>query len=142
MTRSLHDNLVVGYSVEAERARIVIRTEYRDRGEPFERTNARFDGVIGYFFHDNLGGILFDITEEPLENILRDYGADFDWGSRYGWPWVQAGWSDPHEHVASTGARAFRVHSSIGFDGFVIAQTLTIEPGEHASATDLPAKGR
>ncbi len=136
MTRSLHDNFVLGYSVDAEAASIVIRTEYRDQGEPFERTNARFEGVAGYLFRDNLGGVLFDITEESIDYILRDYADDFEWGTRYGWPWVQAGTGDPRDYVTSMGARAFRVQSSIGFDGFIIAKSFVIEAAEQAAATD------
>ncbi len=141
MTRSLHDNFVLGYSVDAEAASIVIRTEYRDQGAPFERTNARFEGVVVYLFRDNLGGILFDITEESMEYILRDYAGDFEWGTRYGWPWVQAGAGDPHGHVTSLGAKAFRVQSSIGFDGFIVAKSFVVEAADQADAEGRPSDG-
>ena len=132
MTRSLHDNFVLGYAVDAETASILIRTEYRDRGKPFERTNARFEGVVGYMFRDSLGGILFDIVEEPMDYILRSYASEFAWGTRYGWPWAQAAEVAPADHVSSLGAKAFRVQSSIGFDGFVIARKLVVEAADQA----------
>ena len=118
MTRSLHDNFVLGYTVDAENNSILIRTEYQDR-EPFERTNARFEGVVGYSFRDNLGGILFDITEEPMEYILRTYAEDFEWGTKWNWPWINAGTVSPIDHVTSLGAKAFRVQSAVGSDGFM-----------------------
>lgn len=136
MTRSLHDNFVLGYTVDAEAATLVIRTEYRDRGEPFERTNARFEGVVGYLLRDNLGGILFDITEERFEFVLRDFARDFEWGSRYDWPWTAAGDRDPSEYVRSIGAKSFIIWSTVGFDGFVVAKSFVVEAADQADAAD------
>ncbi len=130
MKRSVHDNFVLGYSVDAEAASILLRTEYRDQGEPFEKTNVRFDGVIGYKFRDNLGSILFDIEEDSFDRILEEHAGDFAWGTRYGWPWLSASADeDPAEFVRANGATVFRIQSSIGFDGFVISKTMSIEAG-------------
>ena len=115
----------------------MIRTEYRDQGQPYERTNVRFGGVIGYMLRDNLSGILFDIEEDSLERILAEHAADFEWGSRYGWPWPSASRNtDPREHVKSSGARVFRIQSSTGFDGFVIAREMRLEEAEPAIGAD------
>ena len=134
MTRSIHDNFVLGYSVDAEEKRIVIRTEYRNDGEPFERTDARFEGVLGYLLRDDLGGILFDITEEPMEFILQEHASDFERGRRYGWPWSAASSEHPLEFVASRGAKAFRIQGQTAFDGFVIARELHLDPGPNQDA--------
>jgi len=66
MDRSIHDNFVTGYSVDCALRTITIHTEYRDQGEPFERTDVRFEGVVGYLFRDNLRGILFDIEVDTM----------------------------------------------------------------------------
>ena len=131
-TRSVHDNFVLGYSVDCEKRTIVLRTAYRDQGEPFERTEVRFEGVVGYMLRDALDGVLFDIEEDSIERVLEEHAADFAWGARYGWPWPLAGNLDPRQHVASKGARVFRVQGQSCFDGFVIAQTMTIEAAEQA----------
>jgi hypothetical protein len=131
MTRSVHDNIVLGYSVDCEGSTILLLTEFRDQGEPFERTDVRFEGVIGYLFRDNLGGILFGVVEDTIDNIVSEYAAEFEWGARYGWPWISACKDiDPREFVASQEAKVFCIQSSIGFDGFVIGKSMTVEAVE------------
>ncbi len=41
----VHDNHLVGYEVDGNARRIVLRTENRDRGTPFEKTEVVFEGV-------------------------------------------------------------------------------------------------
>ena len=89
--------------------------------------------MVGYLFRDNLGGILFDITEEPFEYILRDHEAEFAMLSPYGWPWAEMSTSKPQAYVNATGSKAFCVQSTIGFDGFVIAKSLVIEAAEEST---------
>lgn len=69
MTRSLHDNFVLGYTVDAENNSILIR------------------------------------TEEPMEFILRTYAEDFEWGTKWNWPWINADTVSPMDHVTSLGAK-------------------------------------
>jgi hypothetical protein len=81
MTRSIHDNLVLGYAVDVERRTIVLHTEFRDRGEPFERTDVRFEGVLGYHFRDSLGGILFDIERVDFAELVARHADLFQAGA-------------------------------------------------------------
>lgn len=128
MTRSIHDNTVLGYSVDSERGEILIRTELRDQGPPFERTDIRFEGVLGYLLLDSVGGILFSVEEVEIEEVLRFYGQFFAWGAQYGWPGVWNSTNTPvPAFVAERGARVWRIQSSIGFDGFVIGRSMSIE---------------
>lgn len=129
MTRSIHDNHVLGYAVDAREKSIVIRTEFRDKGEPFERTDVRFDGVVGYLFHDSFGGILFDIEEGSLEDLLAsEYGAAIESGEKYSWPW-----NLELDEVRALGVRVFFIESSIGFDGFVVCRSMAIEAVDHSA---------
>ncbi len=130
MTRSIHDNFVLGYEVDAERRSIIVHTEHRYGEEPFERTDVHFDDVLGYLFLDSLGGILFDIVEASIDSIVEAHAANFEWGTRYGWPWIPSGDMDPATFVASHDATTFRVESSIGFEGFVVAKSMRLEPVE------------
>lgn len=131
MTRSIHDNHVLGYSVDSERVEILIRTEFRGKGPPFERTDIRFHGVLGFLLLDSVGGVLFDVDELEIDQVLREYGQFFARGVRYGWPGV---WNSSDtavaSHVASQGAKVWRIQSSIGFDGFVIGQAMSVVAAE------------
>ena len=129
MTRSVHDNFMLGYEVDSTSCTMRLRTEYRDQGPPFERTDIVFSGVEGYLFRDNLGGILFDVVEEPIEHVVAAFASDFEWGTRYGWPWASASADrDPCAYVREKSLRAYTVQSAIGFDGFVVAESMVFEP--------------
>ncbi len=135
MTRSVHDNFVLSYTVDCEDRSLTLRTEYRDQGEPYERTDVRFEGVLGYMLRDGLGAILFDIEEDSMARVLKEHARDFEWGARYGWPWAEAGGVDPREYVKSKGGKVFRIQGQSCFDGFVIARSMTVDAVEHADAT-------
>lgn len=133
-TRSVHDNYVLGYSVDSEARTVVVRTEYRDRG-PFERTDVHFEGVLGYLLQDSLGGILFDIEAVEFESVYREHAALFEAGANYGWPFQRCR-SDPGDYVRAAGASTFRIQSSIGFDGFVVCQSMRFEAVQMDAAAD------
>jgi hypothetical protein len=125
---SVHDNFVLGYAVDLMTRTLVIRTEYRDQGEPFERTNVRFEGVIGYLIRDCLDSVLFDIEEESIESIIRDFTPDLEWGAKYGWPWPGASGPDGvRERVALGDVKTYSIQGASTFDGFVIARSMTFE---------------
>ncbi len=134
MTRSIHDNQVLGYSVSAESRTIVVHTEFRDGGEPpFERTDVRFDGVLGYYFQDNLSGILFGIEQVEFAQVVKDHADLFQIGAPYWWPFQTCD-GDPVDFVRSAGAIAFQIHSSIGFNGFVVCKSMMFEAAQPAAA--------
>lgn len=81
---SVHDNLLVAYSVLANEKRIVFRTEFRDR-KPHEFTDVVFDEVLAYDFKNDLfGTIIFDINEVELEGLLKKQSAMFEDSWRHG----------------------------------------------------------
>ena len=133
MPRSIHDNFVLRYSVDAERATIKISTEFRDQGQPYERTDVHFEGVIAYSLRDGLDGCLFDIEEDTLDRILEEHADEFRWGLRYGWP---GSWNKGPEavrkHVATSGAHVWRIQGQNVFDGFVIARRMSLHAAEQA----------
>ncbi|MEH0021650.1 MAG: hypothetical protein V6Z89_18485 [Desulfobacter sp.] len=77
---SVHDNFVTGYSVQTEEKIIKLHTEYRDEGEPYEKTDVVFEGVEGYLFLDSLGSILFGIDEVDISFIIEHYQNEFKRG--------------------------------------------------------------
>jgi hypothetical protein len=135
MKRSVHDNFVLGYSVNCEAKTLVVQTEYRDQGEPFERTDVRFEGVLGYLLQDSLGGILFDIEQVDFDEVYEAHADLFTAGANYGWPFQQCS-SDPRGYVKAASAATFRIQSSIGFDGFVVCKSMAIEAAQLDDAAD------
>lgn len=108
-----------------EEKTIILHTEFRDRGEPFENTDVLFEGVEGYLFLDSSGSILFDIDEIEIDFILQQYRNEFKWGERYSWP---SPWNNNSDGVRAfvkkNDLKIYQVHSSIGFDGFVISKSM------------------
>ncbi len=124
MTRSIHDNHVLGYTVDHLARTIVVRTVCREL-ESHERTHVCFDGVLGYHLRDGLGGILFGVEETSIEDLVAGYAPLFEDGARYGWPFQGAS-GDPGAYVRARQGRAFLIESSIGFDGFVVCREMRI----------------
>jgi hypothetical protein len=132
MAISVHDNFIISYEVHCEGREIRMQTEYRDRGEPFERTLVVFTGVEAYDFqHDCLGNILFDIEEVSAESIIAEKTAEFQEGHRLsGWPRF---WRDSLDEVRSylreQATRGFEISSSYGMSGWVLARDMQMVSG-------------
>jgi hypothetical protein len=124
---SVHDNIVLGYTVSCEERELVIHTEYRDL-EPSERTDIVFRGVEAYhLIGDTLRSVLFDVEESPLGQILGDFSTVFEDGARYSWPGI---WNRSREscllHLQGLGCRGWTVSASYGIWGFVIATEMEL----------------
>jgi hypothetical protein len=137
MPRSIHDNYVLGYSVDIVERSIVIRTEKREGGLPIEHSDVRFEGVLGYHFRDSLAGILIGIHPMALETLRQEYSALFEAWDKWAWPF-QGCAGDPVAYARAAGATAYGVDSAIGFDGFVVCRTMVIEAAQQGHAADRP----
>jgi hypothetical protein len=121
---SIHDNLLVGYEVDAEQRRIVLHTRFEERS-PVEHTDVLFEGVSAYRFEgDNFENILFGIDEVPLAHLLSKERALFEQGKEYAWPGL---WNTSMDasltHLRAEGAKGFEISSSLGMNGWVIARS-------------------
>jgi len=137
MARSVHDNVIVSYEVHCERREIRLHTEYRDRGEPFERTVVVFTGVEAYRFdHDCLDNILFDIEEIPAETILTECQAEFEEGHRLaGWPcFWQPTLDESQSYLRDHSIRGFELSSSYGMSGWVLSREMQMLDGDGNAA--------
>ncbi len=127
MPRSVHDNLLVSYTVLCEERRIILHTEYREV-TPAERTDVRFEGVEAYCFdNDVFGTILFGIEEIGVADLVNRERERIEQGRKWGWP---GGWAGSlHEETARLTQQEFRgwdVGSSIGLTGWVLARNMTV----------------
>ncbi len=125
--RSVHDNHVVGYSVDPVARRILLHT--RSDAARAEETDVIFDGVLAYHFQgDNFATVLFSVDEESLESTVESARDLFIRGVEHMWP---GPWNESPEialrYLRSEGAKAFRVSASYGMTGWVIARSLHVE---------------
>lgn len=124
---SVHDNILVSYEVLCERREIRLCTEFRDCGEPYERTDVFFTGVVAYDFrHDSdIGTIIFDVIEVPAVEIYAQHADQFRDGVRYGWP---GEWAESAKVAAAYfqqhSIRGFALSSSCGMEGWVLAHNM------------------
>ncbi len=128
MTLSVHDNLLISYEVHCEKRTITLRTEFRDR-EPPEFTNLVFEQVEGYDFeNDALGNnIIFDVSDVPAEQFLKDYGAELSELHRVtGSPIWAAELGSAPEHLSERGIKPFILSSSLGLSGWILAKKISI----------------
>src|SRR5262245_10364617 len=122
--RSIHDNRIIAYEVDAENRQIVLHTRF-DSKNPIEYTDVVFIGVHAYRFeNDNFGNIILNIEEVPLSNLLVENADTFERGMKYAWPgvWNQSFEASLH-HLESQRAKAFEISSSFGLTGWVIAES-------------------
>ena len=128
MPLSIHDNVLLGHTVACDDRRIILRTEFRD-ASPVERTDVVFEGVETYAFeNDDLGTILFSVEEVPLPDLLRTEQVRFEAGRRFGWPRAYGESTEDYlAHLKEHGIRAWRISSSVGLTGWVLAQRMTLE---------------
>ena len=125
---SVHDSLVIGYTVDGARRTIVLRCEPH-HGDGMA-ADVRFSGVLAYHFEgDCLQNIVFDIAEVPIDVIVGDGSAFAERNAEFGWP---RGW-DPHregpaEFLRRCKGRCFELSSSYGMCGWVAAERMDIVP--------------
>lgn len=140
--QDVHDYHLVGYEVDGDAKRIVLRAEYRYPNIPMEKTNVVFEGVAAYSFrYDCLGNIIFAIEEKLLENAVREHWSEFDAGYRHsGWPpFWELDKSKAEQRIArlaENGVKWFELSSSYGMGGWVICRTVeyrVLAPGSGPS---------
>lgn len=125
-TPAIHDATVIGYDVDIEAERIVLRT----RSEAGERLDVVFDDVLGYLLLDapRAQHVLLDLEEVPFEQFFDEYEELFEQERRSWWPF--GGGDDPGELGATRGARTYHVQPSVGLSGHVVCASMTVgRPG-------------
>ena len=95
-------------------------------GRPRDESILKFKGVALYHFVHSDGAIITDVEEVPVD-LLLDEKSDFisargkSSGVRH---WRQS-LDEYRQYLNEHGYKAWKISSAIGFDGFVIAQSLT-----------------
>jgi len=132
--RSWHDFHITGYAVDGKRREITFDLEWPyDSKTNVRRARLHFGGVEGYFLQHDLGGnIVFDFSERPLADFLREWTDRFEVHCKWGWPTFWRPKPYPERPVAVEleealtwlGARDIKcieLSSSYGLSGWVLA---------------------
>lgn len=120
-----HDFHLRGYRVSDFGRRITLDLVYDYSGRPKEESQIEFTDVALYNFIHTGGAIVMDIDETSLSDLLGEVGPSLIvWNSDQG----VTGWRDKldsyRKGLLSSGHRAWRVVSAIGFSGFMVARSV------------------
>ena len=128
--RSVHDNELFAYSADCVSKRIKLHTKYSAQ-QPPEYTDVVFEGVLDHMFRDVLlPSIIFDVEEADTVFVLQQFFSVMaDGYRRGGWPSFFATEIDTMaQNIKSASCRMFTIASSYGIDGWIVAQSMRIEP--------------
>jgi hypothetical protein len=128
---SVHDNVLLSYTVQGAEREIRLQTIFRDR-EPHELTEVVFSDVVAYHFEaDNFNTILFDIAEVGVEQVVAAHQELFARQKNFGWPDFAYN-TEPEllEKLREQGIKGFVISSSYGMDGFVMAKQMRWIPAD------------
>jgi hypothetical protein len=120
-----HDFHLREYRVSDFGKRITLDLVYNYAGRPTDESQIEFADVALYNFTHTGGAIVTDIEEASLEDLMKEVGSSLvNWYQQYG----LTGWRDNLENyrdtLESTGYKAWRIDSAIGFYGFVVARSV------------------
>jgi len=123
---SIHDNIILAYTVNCEERTLVLQTVFRGhpKDAPHQYTDIVFRDVIAHQFEHVLpANILFDVEEAHIAQFVRDNATIFNDSWRNGWPPViyNGDLNTLIDQLKSTATRAFIIGSSYGLSGWVLA---------------------
>lgn len=125
---ALGDHYLRSYTVDAEARTISFVAVYKD-ASPYDVADATFRGVEGYHFErDNLGTILLDVRELPLDEFIATEREALEAGRVFAWPDL---WNRDDATLATfvrenSGLRAYYLESAVGMEGWVLAERFDV----------------
>ena len=121
-----HDFHVEGYAVTKFGGEIDFNLVWDYPNQPFERSRIRFSDVAAYHFIHTGGAIITEITEVPLPSLFDKYGEQISewWRLHGGFRHWKVERAEYVETLKQKGYSAWLIESAIGFEGFVIAQSV------------------
>lgn len=120
----IHDYEIISYNVDVYNNKLQIFTEYSEE----EKKSITFTGVLAHHFeHVIYRNILFDVTQVTIDCFINTKEKLLEESLRYGFPT----WSENIEELRTLlkkeQQKTFKIYSSLGLNGFVIAKEIFIE---------------
>ena len=121
MTISIHDGVIIGYSVNfmENELRLDIETVTK------EIVTVTFENYLAHHFdHVMAGSILFDIEEVDSTKFIMDNREQFDSHKLYAWP---IDTNDLEKYIKNNNYNCYVIFASLGLSGYVFAKTLNFK---------------
>lgn len=111
---------------------------------PYDQTKESkeivFEGVAGYQFRDAVGSVIFEIQERDLEGFLKEHEYEFlDGYRRIGFPQFWRG-DIPATMAELKGMKIWEISSSVGFEGYVVARSVSEADQGEACNAEKPSR--
>jgi hypothetical protein len=124
-----HDWGLEGYSVTDYGQTVTLHLLRTDLGPPITRLDTIFSGVALYHFVHTQGAIICDIDEVPIEKILGEYGDRIlEWHRLQGVSKFPRTISGYEGILREKGCLGWWIDSSMGFEGFIICESVSQSP--------------
>lgn len=123
---SIHDNTCSGYRFCGVARRLVLETGYPyGIGKDGKKTDVIFEGVWCHHLESvQSGNIIFDIEPVELSQVEQEFHGLFERLKNYGWPRLELKQDSLPEMIGRHRLNVYRIGSSYGMEGFVIAESV------------------
>jgi len=119
----IHDSKILNYRVNFEYLILEINVE----NEQSEQIKIIFEDFFVFHFEDELPkSILLDIVEEDINMFYRENKELLEKGKDYYWPIDYNNFKELDNHLKSNNYRYFKIQSSYGLNGWVLAKELSL----------------
>jgi hypothetical protein len=138
---SFHDDYLVGYEVDCEAQRIVLKIK---AAQTEARSSVTFLGVVGYcFVNDALGNIVYALEQVPPGQVIAEFRPQIEESFRLaGAPgWWASNLETAEAQLSENGISGFIFSSSIGMSGWVLASHAEVAQAQQGIQPDVPASG-
>ena len=132
---SVHDNTCSGYRFSGVERQLVLETEYPcGSDKEGQRSDIVFDGVWCHHLESvQDGNIIFDIEEVDIAQVESEFRCVFDRLKNYGWPHLETKNDTLPEIIERHDLIVYRIHTSYGLEGFVVAKSARQTNSEQAA---------
>ena len=121
MTISIHDGVIIGYSVNFMESELRLDIETVTK----EIVTVTFENYLAHHFdHVMAGSILFDIEEVDSNKFIMDNREQFDSHKSYAWP---IDTNDLEKYIKNNNYNCYVIFASLGLSGYVFAKTLNFK---------------
>lgn len=128
---NMHDNYIVGYSVNIKEKELTIQTvqsldDINGRGE-----SIYFSEVLTHSFECILQcNIVFDIDECDIDTFISDHQTELEEMQVYDWPIDYDDLEELKKYLISNEYKYIRLNSSYGMSGWILTKSYCIKHSE------------
>ena len=118
----IHDNEVIGYSVDFINNKIVLKT--KDSMSNNVVDVIFFNVFAHYFINAIKGSILFEICDKGINEFIRVNKEELEKGKPYFWPMYYKDISEFISKITEENYRCYNISSSDGISGWIISKNI------------------